>query len=87
MPYVDRPPNEAVKDAVARGLVPRQFVEWYPSHRCRCGHVQAVHDHDKGECDAKKCPCVEFEQDPAYLLPPYKSKPLAEVGPVVPLKP
>ncbi len=87
MPYFETPPNASVKEAVAKGMVPRRFVELFPASRCLCGHVRTVHLDGSWACDAKKCPCELYRTDPAWELPAFGSKPLAEVGPVIPLEP
>lgn len=87
--YLEAPPNAALKDAFSRGMVPKSLYDAFPQERCLCGHAKTVHAVSAlfpwGECGAKKCPCFDFRQDPAYLLPAYGSKPLAEVSEVTPL--
>lgn len=86
-PYFERPPSDTLREVVAKGLVPARFVELFPSERCRCGHVRPVHLDSTWECDARKCPCLLYRVDPAWELPAFRSRPIAEVGPVIPAVP
>lgn len=87
------PPNPWFKEAVAKGLVPREWYEGYVSsgstHRCLCTHQQGAHPKD-GPCQAKVCRrsgrCAAYAEDPRYTIPEWGSQPKAIVSPVVPLE-
>jgi len=93
VPYLAEPPNAMVKDAVARGLIPREWAENYNrnfAERCTCSHARGIHP-DDGPCQAKGCrkalaPCRGFRLDSVWQIPGWKTKGLADVGPVVPAK-
>jgi hypothetical protein len=89
------PPPPWFKENVALGVLPRNWKDNYPEHRCRCGHVQGAHPAD-GACLAKPCRkrsrCAKYDEDARFLLPEYGSKvngeavitPLPEVTPAPP---
>jgi len=93
VPYLAEPPNAMVKDAVARGLIPKAWAENYNrnfSERCLCSHARGIHPHD-GPCEARGCrkalsPCRGYREDARYRIPGWKTKGLADVSPVVPSK-
>jgi len=84
------PPNVYTRDAVARGLIPRVWVDHYyevMGHRCTCSHRKGAHDEEgAGACETKICRqmmrCDRYHEDPRFELPPWNSKPIVEVGPI-----
>lgn len=88
MPGVQKPlpvPPPAVFEAIEKGLVPVWLGEAYSERPCRCSHAAGAHPNG-GPCAAKGCckwePCSGYNPDGRF--PAYRSKPLAEVGPVIP---
>lgn len=60
------PPTPAFKELLGAGVLDPERIVMPVRERCRCGHVLRAHGGSGGHCEARRCPCTGFVQNPAY---------------------
>lgn len=54
-----------VQELVKTGVLPKEIADELPWQRCRCSHLRGAH---RPGCQAHRCSCEGFKQDPRYRL-------------------